>query len=117
MYLPQVAYISNSISIAGGFEEASSIDRRGQLFSWGMGALGNLGIGDTSAGNRSIPMLNTLKNIIEISRASSAIIAKDVDGKVYGAGHNSVSKLGNGGTENSVYSFVLIISLIILSLT
>ena len=84
-------------------------DSEGKLYTWGSNEYGQLGDGTTEIGYsnyRDEPICisdldNDLKgkNIVDVY-ASSTVIAKDSEGKLYTWGRNQDGELGDGTTEN-----------------
>ena len=76
------------------------IDLEGNLWSFGCNAYGQLGHGDKK--NKNAPkMINTLKNIRQISYGCSGVhfFAKNSQNQIFGTGNNSDGQLGTGDTQ------------------
>ena len=98
----------NIIDINRGSYELRTIIARdidGKIYTWGIGQNGGLGNGTTDYSEEPICISdidgNALKGkrITDVYSGSDAIIAKDVEGKIYAWG--KYSRLGNGTTEGS----------------
>lgn len=86
------------LKIATGVEEAyaAAINAKGELYMWGTGADGKLGLGNTT--NYNVPQHlsgNTWSEVSLGRRCSSGITT---DGKLWGWGKNTSGQLGQGDT-------------------
>lgn len=100
------------VDIAAGYGHTLAIDENGDLWSWGYGYNGQLGITNRDSyitEPKCITQLNingnklygkTIKKI-DTTYEASAII--DSEGNLYTCGYNSYGLLGNGTTNDGVY--------------
>ena len=82
-----------------------ALDVDGNVWAWGNGAAGQIGIGDTE--HRFSPVRLTMSDAMEplprftyIAFGGGAAIALDVDGNVWAWGNGATGRLGLGDTEN-----------------
>lgn len=96
-YLPTKNTIQKAIQVSmSGRGSVSVLTAEGVVWSWGYNGTGLLGINCLQ--NTSYPMKTAL-NVMEVSFATYHSVIKKVDGMLYGAGENSVGRLGMGKLE------------------
>lgn len=79
--------------IAAGDSHSMALAATGDVYTWGRGASGRLGLGDTD--NRSVPtLIGTLNDIMRIAAGDNHSLAGDVDGNLYVWGDNGFGQLG-----------------------
>ena len=94
------------VSLALAQNSSSALDANGEVWSWGYGKNGQLGLGfaddgiiDSSDHNSPVKIAG-LSNIVAISRSNNhALLLKD-DGTLLAFGDNSKGQLGDGTTEH-----------------
>lgn len=92
-----------AMSVTAGYHNNLVLTQRGEVWSWGWGAHGQLGVGDTK--DRDVPTV-----IEELSRERVATLscgdrhsfAVTDDGKVFGWGSNEFGQLGYGKKRDTI---------------
>lgn len=93
--------LENIIQISGGVNHTLALDNHGKVYIFGSDNEGQLGLLKESS-NRpefgkklSIPLINSyLSNIVQVSAGNGSSLFLDVNGLVYGCGHNETGQLG-----------------------
>ena len=81
------------IQIAAGNQHVLALTDEGEVFSWGLGKMGRLGLGDTC--DRNIPTKVELsEKVTQISAGYDSSIFICESGSVYACGCNRSNKLG-----------------------
>jgi len=89
----QVGSLTNWVELGGGRDFFFAINDLGQLYAWGSGNNGRLGLGDTIS--RSSPVqVGALTNWSKIDGGSESAIALKTDGTIWTGGGNSAGQLG-----------------------
>ena len=86
------------------------IDFEGNLWSFGLNNHGQLGNGDGTTHMNTPKVINTLKDIQQISRGSCGFhfIAKNSQNQIFATGYNDHGQLGTGDTQSGDTNFVSI---------
>jgi alpha-tubulin suppressor-like RCC1 family protein len=88
------------VQVACGFHHTLCLTANGQLFAWGKGKEGALGVGDWE--NRTEPTLvKGVSNIKKICCGSDFSMVLTNDGKIYSWGRNNYGQLGNQGKQQN----------------
>jgi len=107
------------VSLAFNQNASVALDDKGNVWSWGDGDGGQLGLGDSDSlveeEDYSTPQkINSLENIVAIARGYDHTVALDENGNVYTFGENDRGQLGNGSNEDSDYPILVTISDIVM---
>lgn len=91
----------NIVQVSAGVQFSLALTEDGNVYSWGDGRSGQLGLGNTSQQNtpREVTTLSG-KNIVQIVAGSLHALALTADGEVYSWGRGSNGRLGLGDTIN-----------------
>jgi alpha-tubulin suppressor-like RCC1 family protein len=85
-------------ALAGGDLHTLAVKADGSLWSWGLNATGQLGIG-SSGGNQTTPQsVSGLSDVIAVAAGNDHSLALKRDGTVWAWGKNANGQLGNGNT-------------------
>ena len=91
--------------IEAGANYTVALRENGEIWTWGYGAKGALGNGNTT--NQTLPVTTNTSNIVDITAGASITAIRNITGNLYIAGNNSYGRFGNGGTANSaVYTAI-----------
>jgi alpha-tubulin suppressor-like RCC1 family protein len=91
-----------------------ALTESGDIYSWGSGFNGDLGIGSNT--NQSTPQKISLSDVVELAGGGSFVVARTATGDVYSWGWNNYGQLGLGdnavpGTSNRNWTPSLIASI------
>eukprot|EP00775_Hariotina_reticulata_P012779 gene12779-12908_t len=97
--------------IACGSDFTSTITRRGQLLTWGLGSRGELGHELPASGEVTVPMRASLAlrpntRIVSVACGAFHTLAIAETGTVWSCGRNQDGQLGNGGFNDAVHLLV-----------
>lgn len=84
--------------VSGGNALSTSIDKYGQIWTWGDGRVGQLGNNGITARSTPITISGNKKTFCQISSGENSVGSIDVYGQIWGWGSNSSGKLGNGNS-------------------
>lgn len=73
----------------------------GEVYSWGQGKYGQLGLGDYKD-SVAPQKIESLKNIVKVDCGSEYTMALDKDGQLFVFGSNSYGQLGVAGRMNKL---------------
>ncbi len=82
-------------AVAGGNGFSVALDDTGEVWTWGKGTEGELGVGTTTGANTPVPVPN-LTNVKAIAAGSGHVLALRQDGTVWGWGDNTHLQTGQG---------------------
>jgi alpha-tubulin suppressor-like RCC1 family protein len=86
--------LQNIVKIAVGSNHTVALDKDGNVYTFGLNAQGQLGLGDIT--NRNLPELNPeLSGIVDIFARFNTTFVMDVNGNVFAFGANSSGILGD----------------------
>ena len=92
--------LSGVTSVATGPKHTCAIGRKGALFCWGEGQLGQLGAGSTASSTVPVPVTGLERGVTAVAAGSGHTCAL-VDGGVHCWGGDVFGALGNGRRVNS----------------
>ncbi|NDO20503.1 hypothetical protein FMM68_12685, partial [Lachnospiraceae bacterium MD329] len=101
-------YLNNIVQVAAGTNFSAVLDRDGQVWTWGEGTDGKLGLGDT--GNRQYPTKVSITDVVFITAGPRNMFAIRADGSLWAWGYSysaQESSLGTNGGSTSVPTRVL----------
>ena len=106
-------------SLAFNQNASIALDSEGNVWAWGDGDGGQLGLGDNDdiilEDDFYTPQkISSLKDIISIARGYDHSVALDKDGNVYTFGENDKGQLGNTSNEDSDYPILVTLSDIVM---
>lgn len=90
------------VSLAFNQNASSALDTQGNVWSWGNGSDGQLGLGAAGdnvideAGHTTPQKIHAISDVIAISRGSAHCLLLKTDGTVFAFGRNQEGQLGNG---------------------
>ena len=101
-----VGFLSNIVQVVTGGNHTCAVDDDGDVYCWGLNALGQLGDGTTTNRTNPVEVLNedgsdTLGDISSLTAGSVHTCALDSTRKAYCWGHNAMGALGNDTTTDS----------------
>lgn len=103
---PEEIDLSEQVTgIAAGIDDGYAVDAGGNVWSWGDGDVGQLGDGESGAGDfEPDPQLVDIPGdvITSIGAGGSTGYALDAGGNLYAWGNGVDGELGNGSTDNAV---------------
>jgi alpha-tubulin suppressor-like RCC1 family protein len=107
------------VSLAFNQNASVALDDKGNVWSWGDGDGGQLGLGDSDSVVLDVDYytpqkISSLQDIIAIARGYDHTVALDVNGNVYTFGENDKGQLGNASNEDSDYPILVTISDIVM---
>jgi len=90
------------VSVALGNAHTLALDNDGNLWAWGLGGGGRLGLGPASPGNQNVPHPVIVPAAVDywtsIAAGETYSLALDNDGNLWGWGVNNDGQLGTGST-------------------
>ncbi|KAG7229828.1 hypothetical protein INR49_012477 [Caranx melampygus] len=88
--------------VACGSQHSVALTRDGQVYTWGQGSRGQLGLGKTKTGKNSPQHLQCLSvtPLVKIAAGGEQSFAVSVSGGVFGWGRNNCGQLGLGDTRD-----------------
>lgn len=93
-----------------GTADCYGITTSGDLYAWGLNANGELGVGDQVSRSSPVLVLGSHKwRSIGTSNSRETAVGIATDGTAYGWGQNSFGEVGNGTTNNTFSSPILIV--------
>jgi alpha-tubulin suppressor-like RCC1 family protein len=107
------------VSLAFNQNASIALDDKGNVWSWGDGDGGQLGLGDSDSVVLDVDYytpqkISSLKDVVAISRGYDHTVALDSNGNVYTFGENDKGQLGTGNNEESDYPMLVTISDIVM---
>jgi alpha-tubulin suppressor-like RCC1 family protein len=92
------------IQISAGETHSLILDLNGNVFSFGEGKYGKLGLDISTVININTPtLIENIKNIIKVKANAYHSLILDLNGNVFAFGENSVKKILKLRMENVVY--------------
>ncbi|OLQ78271.1 hypothetical protein BIT28_10205 [Photobacterium proteolyticum] len=93
------------VSLAFNQNSSSALDSNGNVWTWGYGKYGQLGLGEDDGvleeGNNYSPQkINGLDSIVAIVRGYYHMLVLDTNGNVYSFGRNNKGQLGNSSSDS-----------------
>lgn len=106
------------VSLAFNQNASIALDNEGDVWSWGDGDGGQLGLGDDDSIVLDVDYyapqkISSLKNIVSITRGYDHTVVLDENGEVFTFGENDKGQLGNGSNEDSDYPILITLSNIV----
>ncbi|NDO20505.1 hypothetical protein FMM68_12695, partial [Lachnospiraceae bacterium MD329] len=101
-------FLENIIQVTAGTNFSAALDRDRQVWTWGEGTDGKLGLGDT--GNRQYPTKVSITDVVFITAGPRNMFAIRADGSLWAWGYSysaQESSLGTNGGSTSVPTRVL----------
>lgn len=88
--------------VACGSNHSASISRRGELFMWGLGSSGELGMGQWTPLEVNIPRQCTVQTrIVSIAAGAHHTLAIGETGGLWSCGRGRYGQLGLGGLQDN----------------
>ena len=87
-----------AISAGPGF--AVALDKKGQVWGWGMNDCGQIGDVISDISSVAPRKLRGFRNIVSISAGNDFLLAADSSGRVFARGGNTYGTLGSGGSDD-----------------
>ncbi len=106
--LPQIFQEENGIKIAQNLRNTAVLLQNGQVVT--CGDYNKMGIGVTTSIAHSSVETTSIKNIVDIQAVGYKILARNMDGSLYGTGVNLYGDLGENTNDKIVPSFKKLIS-------
>lgn len=105
----QLGTDTNWNSIMAGRQHTIALKSDGSVWSWGINAAGELGIGNNTGPETcyssqkcsTIPLQVTLGNIVRVAVGRRHTLALRADGTIWSWGYNNYGQIGNGTAANS----------------
>jgi alpha-tubulin suppressor-like RCC1 family protein len=97
----QVGALTNWAQVATGTNHTACVTTAGTLFTWGNGALGQLGLGNTTATNSSPVQVGALTNWAQVAGGYGHTACVTTAGTLFTWGRNNYGNLGLGDTTDT----------------
>lgn len=91
-------YLKDIVYIAAGTNYSAAINKKGEVWTWGLNTNGQLGDGSTINKYTPVRVKANLNGIIQIACGNNHMIAVKADGTAYTWGYNQYGKLGDNTT-------------------
>lgn len=106
-------------SLAFNQNASIALDNEGDVWAWGDGDGGQLGLGDQDSVVLDVDYytpqkINALKDIVSITRGYDHTVALDKNGQVFTFGENDKGQLGNSSNEDADYPQLVTLTNIVL---
>jgi alpha-tubulin suppressor-like RCC1 family protein len=106
------------VSLAFNQNASIALDNEGDVWSWGDGDGGQLGLGEIDSTVLDVDYytpqkISSLKDIVSITRGYDHTVALDINGDVFTFGENDKGQLGNNSNEDSDYPNLVSLSNIV----
>lgn len=91
-------YTIQQLDIAAGDYHSAAVNGAGQLWTWGLNNVGQLGDGGTSA-QRAVPtLISSITGAKAVAAGDYHTLVLKTDGTLWAFGHNAYGQLGDGST-------------------
>ena len=96
-------YLKDIVYIAAGTNYSAAINKKGEVWTWGLNTNGQLGDGSTVNKYTPVRVKANLTNVIQIACGNNHMVAVKADGTAYSWGYNQYGKLGdNTSTQRTI---------------
>jgi alpha-tubulin suppressor-like RCC1 family protein len=93
--------LTSIVSLAAGRQHSLALSEKGEVFAWGCGRDGALGLGDKSA-RKSPTKVEELEDVVAIACGRGSSFALTKDGEVYSWGRDEYGELAQGRSQRFV---------------